>query len=180
MRSSGEDAQNPFLMRFREGFSTSFMRPAPWANLEARIAPLAQTGKWRNQIARLVRPLIRDIRYTKVKIRRFHMVAAPPDSNRPYAAPANIISVLQRLRSRKLPEVVDVDYLRDAGIPDGDADDVGRHVVAEPGKAHRPAGDGGSYGAEYVQPDTGIHGSLPSYFTTKAYAAIANSDTGMK
>ena len=42
-----------------------------------------------------------------------------PDTNRPYPPFSNVVSVLQRLRSRNLPERVDADYLRDAAIPEG-------------------------------------------------------------
>lgn len=41
------------------------------------------------------------------------------ETNRPYAPPSNVISVLQRIRSRNLPEGIDLEYLRDAGIPEG-------------------------------------------------------------
>jgi len=41
------------------------------------------------------------------------------ESNRPYPPPSNVVSVLQRLRSRNLPERVDAEYLRDAGVPEG-------------------------------------------------------------
>lgn len=40
------------------------------------------------------------------------------EPNRPYPPPSNIISLLHRLRSRNLPDRVDSEYLRDAGIPD--------------------------------------------------------------
>ena len=39
--------------------------------------------------------------------------------NRPYAAPSNVIDILKRLRSRNLPDRVDSEYLRAAGVPDG-------------------------------------------------------------
>ncbi|MGH7961478.1 MAG: DUF5343 domain-containing protein [Candidatus Binatia bacterium] len=39
--------------------------------------------------------------------------------NRPYAAPSNVIDILKRIRSRNLPDRVDSDYLRAAGVPDG-------------------------------------------------------------
>jgi hypothetical protein len=39
--------------------------------------------------------------------------------NRPYPPSSNVITVLQRLRSRNLPERIDDEYLRDAGIPEG-------------------------------------------------------------
>ncbi len=42
-----------------------------------------------------------------------------PETNRPYPPPSNVTAVLGRLRSRNLPERVDGEYLRDAGIPDG-------------------------------------------------------------
>lgn len=38
---------------------------------------------------------------------------------RPYAPSSNLISILQRLRSRNLPDRIDADYLRDSGIPEG-------------------------------------------------------------
>lgn len=41
------------------------------------------------------------------------------DSNRPYAPPGNVIAVLHRLRSRNLPERIDAEFLRDAGISEG-------------------------------------------------------------
>lgn len=48
------------------------------------------------------------------------MVTEPrAETNRPYAPPSNVISVLQRLRSRNLPERVDIEYLRDAGVSKG-------------------------------------------------------------
>jgi hypothetical protein len=37
---------------------------------------------------------------------------------RPYAAPSNIVAVLQRARSRNLPETIDDDFLRLAEVPD--------------------------------------------------------------
>jgi hypothetical protein len=40
-------------------------------------------------------------------------------TNRPYAAPSNVIDILKRLRSRNLPDRIDADYLRAAGVPDG-------------------------------------------------------------
>lgn len=40
-------------------------------------------------------------------------------SSRPYPPPSNVKAVLQRLRSRNLPERIDNEYLRDAGIPEG-------------------------------------------------------------
>lgn len=44
---------------------------------------------------------------------------APEGTYRPYAPVANVITVIQRLRRRNLPERIDDDYLRDAGIPEG-------------------------------------------------------------
>ncbi len=41
------------------------------------------------------------------------------DTNRPYAPPSNVVALLHRLRSRNLPEQVDAEYLRDAGISEG-------------------------------------------------------------
>jgi hypothetical protein len=43
----------------------------------------------------------------------------PADLARPYAAPANIIAVLARVRTRNLPERIDDDLLRLAGTPAG-------------------------------------------------------------
>lgn len=40
-------------------------------------------------------------------------------ANRPYPPPSNVITVLHRLRSRNLPERIDSEYMRDAGIPEG-------------------------------------------------------------
>lgn len=40
-------------------------------------------------------------------------------TNRPYTPPSNLISVLERVRSRNLPERIDLEYLRDLGIPEG-------------------------------------------------------------
>ena len=37
-------------------------------------------------------------------------------TNRPYGPPSNAIDVLQRLRDRNLPDRVDADFLRDAGV----------------------------------------------------------------
>ena len=42
-----------------------------------------------------------------------------PEANRPYGPPSSVIAVLERLRNRNLPERIDADYLRDAGISDG-------------------------------------------------------------
>ena len=47
------------------------------------------------------------------------MTPETPNTNRPYAPPSNIVAVLKRLRSRKLPERIDTDYVNDAGIPGG-------------------------------------------------------------
>lgn len=52
---------------------------------------------------------------------------AMAETNRPYAPPSNVIAVLQRLRSRNLPERVDAEYLRDAGVSEGT---VGRTLSA--------------------------------------------------
>lgn len=41
------------------------------------------------------------------------------DTNRPYGPPANVTTVLSRLRSRNLPERIDAEYLRDAGVSEG-------------------------------------------------------------
>lgn len=41
------------------------------------------------------------------------------ERNRPYTPPSNVISTLQRLRTRNLPDRIDNEYLRDAGIPEG-------------------------------------------------------------
>lgn len=48
-------------------------------------------------------------------------------ANRPYPPPSNVIAVIQRLRSRNLPERTDVEYLRDAGVPEGS---IGRVAFA--------------------------------------------------
>ncbi|MDP9313225.1 MAG: DUF5343 domain-containing protein [Chloroflexota bacterium] len=48
-------------------------------------------------------------------------------TNRPYAPSSNVIAVLQRLRSRKLPERIDGEYLRSAGVSEGT---VGRTLFA--------------------------------------------------
>jgi len=47
------------------------------------------------------------------------MEPAAPGTNRPYGPPSNVTLILQRLRSRNMPDQVDNEYLRDAGIPDG-------------------------------------------------------------
>jgi hypothetical protein len=38
---------------------------------------------------------------------------------RPYAAPANVLSVIGRIRSRNLPERIDADFHRLSGVPEG-------------------------------------------------------------
>src|SRR5262245_30832168 len=45
--------------------------------------------------------------------------AVSKGTNRPYTPPSNVIAILQRLRSRNLPERIDPEYLRDAGTPEG-------------------------------------------------------------
>lgn len=47
------------------------------------------------------------------------MVTEGIENNRPYPPPSNLISVLHRLQSRNLPDRIDVEYLRDASIPEG-------------------------------------------------------------
>jgi len=47
------------------------------------------------------------------------MVVETVNNNRPYAPASNVVSVLHRLQSRNLPDRIDVEYLRDAGIPEG-------------------------------------------------------------
>ena len=44
---------------------------------------------------------------------------AEREINRPYTPPSNVKSVLQRLRTRNLPDRIDNEYLRDSGIPEG-------------------------------------------------------------
>lgn len=44
---------------------------------------------------------------------------ALPETNRPYGPPSNVVAVLRRLRSRNLPDYVDAEYLRDAGVSEG-------------------------------------------------------------
>lgn len=39
-------------------------------------------------------------------------------TNRPYAPPSNVTTLLERLRTRNLPERIDTEYLRDSGIPE--------------------------------------------------------------
>src|SRR5947209_7590108 len=41
------------------------------------------------------------------------------EQQRPYAAPSNVLAVFQRVRSRNIPERIDDDFLRLAGVPDG-------------------------------------------------------------
>jgi hypothetical protein len=40
------------------------------------------------------------------------------EQSRPYAAPANIIAVIDRARTRNLPETINNDFLRIAGVPE--------------------------------------------------------------
>jgi Family of unknown function (DUF5343) len=42
----------------------------------------------------------------------------PPDRRRPYAAAANVVGVLARIRGRNLPDRIDNDFLRLAGVPE--------------------------------------------------------------
>jgi len=46
------------------------------------------------------------------------MAVTHEEGRRPYAAPSNVVAVLQRVRSRNLPETVDDDFLRLAEVPD--------------------------------------------------------------
>lgn len=39
----------------------------------------------------------------------------------PYAPPANVIGIIRRFRERSLPESIDVNFLKDVGIPGGNA-----------------------------------------------------------
>jgi len=55
------------------------------------------------------------------------MVIDTPETNRPYGPPSNVTAVLHRLRSRNLPDRVDAEYLRDAGVSEGT---VGRTLFA--------------------------------------------------
>jgi hypothetical protein len=55
------------------------------------------------------------------------MVIETPETNRPYGPPSNVTAVLHRLRSRNLPDRVDAEYLRDAGVSEGT---VGRTLFA--------------------------------------------------
>lgn len=45
-------------------------------------------------------------------------IRAEADSNRPYPPPTTCIALLNRFRSRNLPEHIDSEYLRDAGVTD--------------------------------------------------------------
>lgn len=45
-------------------------------------------------------------------------INAGPDRRRPYAAAANVLGVLTRIRGRNLPDRIDNDFLRLAGIPE--------------------------------------------------------------
>lgn len=45
-------------------------------------------------------------------------MAETTDQRRPYAAPSNVVSVVQRARTRNLPDKIDEDFLRIVGIPD--------------------------------------------------------------
>ena len=47
------------------------------------------------------------------------MQPTAPETNRPYPPPSNVTAVLQRLRTRNMPERVDIEYLRDANVPEG-------------------------------------------------------------
>jgi len=44
--------------------------------------------------------------------------AVIPDNRRPYAAPSNVIAVIERVRSRNLPESIDGNFLRLANVPE--------------------------------------------------------------
>ena len=44
------------------------------------------------------------------------MSAPEGDRQRPYAAAANVVAVLQRVRARNLPDRIDGDFLRVAGV----------------------------------------------------------------
>lgn len=41
------------------------------------------------------------------------------DERRPYAPAANVVGLLERIRRRNLPDVIDPDFMRIAGIPEG-------------------------------------------------------------
>lgn len=56
-----------------------------------------------------------------------NMIADAAPANRPYAPPSNVTAVLGRLRSRNLPERIDIEYLRDANVPAGS---LGRTIFA--------------------------------------------------
>lgn len=55
------------------------------------------------------------------------VIESEKNTNRPYPPPSNVISVLERLRSRNLPEKIDEEFLRDAGVPEGT---IGRSLFA--------------------------------------------------
>ena len=62
------------------------------------------------------------VKYRQVESREANktmVTEAPKETNRPYPPPSNVISVLQRVRSRNLPDRIDTEYLRDAAIPQG-------------------------------------------------------------
>ena len=42
-----------------------------------------------------------------------------PPTNRPYPPPSNVSAIISRLRNRNLPDRIDGEYLKDAGVPDG-------------------------------------------------------------
>lgn len=46
------------------------------------------------------------------------VITVPVDRRRPYAAAANVIGVLQRIRQRNLPDKIDHDFFRLAGVPE--------------------------------------------------------------
>jgi hypothetical protein len=43
----------------------------------------------------------------------------PNDERRPYAPAANVVGILDRIRRRNLPDVIDTDFMRVASIPEG-------------------------------------------------------------
>lgn len=47
------------------------------------------------------------------------MPADEQENARPYGPPANVTTVLQRLRTRNLPERIDAEFLRDCLVPEG-------------------------------------------------------------
>ncbi|HUR50084.1 MAG TPA: DUF5343 domain-containing protein [Acidimicrobiales bacterium] len=47
------------------------------------------------------------------------------DERRPYAPAANVVGLLERIRRRNLPDVIDPDFMRIAGIPEGTMGRVG-------------------------------------------------------